>query len=39
MTRWTTFLTRAEWLRLSGFGGAVILLHLLGWGSFSPTRG
>ncbi len=27
-------LTRGEWLRLSGFGGAVVLLHLLGWGLF-----
>jgi high-affinity nickel-transport protein len=27
-------LTRAEWLRLGGFGGAVLLLHLLGWGLF-----
>jgi high-affinity nickel-transport protein len=26
--------SRAEWLRLSGFGGAVALLHLLGWGLF-----
>jgi nickel/cobalt transporter (NiCoT) family protein len=27
-------LSRSEWLRLSGFGGAVVLLHLLGWGLF-----
>ena len=27
-------LTRGEWLRLSGFGGAVLLLHGLGWGLF-----
>jgi high-affinity nickel-transport protein len=27
--------TRSEWLRLSGFGGAVLLLHLLGWGLFA----
>src|SRR5262249_23766914 len=27
-------LTRAEWLRLSGFCGAVALLHMLGWGLF-----
>jgi high-affinity nickel-transport protein len=27
-------LTRAEWLRLSGFGGVVLFLHLLGWGLF-----
>ena len=34
MRRWTGFLTRAEWSRLAGFGGAVALLHLLGWGLF-----
>src|SRR5262247_3564567 len=34
MSRWTKVLTRAEWLRLSGFGGAVLFLHLLGWGLF-----
>src|SRR5581483_9530398 len=34
MTRWTKALTTGEWLRLSGFGGAVLLLHLLGWGLF-----
>src|SRR3954463_11632657 len=34
MARWTKVLTRAEWLRLSGFGGAVLALHLLGWGLF-----
>ena len=27
-------LTRAEWLRLSGFGGAVAFLHVAGWGLF-----
>ncbi len=32
--RWTKVLTRAEWMRLSGFGGAVLLLHLVGWGLF-----
>ena len=26
--------SRGEWLRLSGFGGAVLFLHLLGWGLF-----
>jgi high-affinity nickel-transport protein len=31
---WTRVLTRREWLRLSGFGGAVALLHLVGWGLF-----
>ena len=34
MARWTKVMTRAEWLRLSGFGGGVLLLHLLGWGLF-----
>jgi high-affinity nickel-transport protein len=34
MARWTKVLTRAEWIRLSGFGGAVLVLHLLGWGLF-----
>jgi nickel/cobalt transporter (NiCoT) family protein len=34
MTRWTKALTRAEWIRLSGFGGAVLFLHLVGWGLF-----
>ena len=34
MHRWTKTLSRAEWLRLSGFGGAVLMLHLLGWGLF-----
>src|SRR5918911_2694408 len=28
-------LSRAEWLRLSGFGGAVLFLHLVGWGLFA----
>src|SRR5438105_14050231 len=32
--RWTAALTRGEWGRLAGFGGAVALLHLLGWGLF-----
>jgi len=27
-------LTRAEWLRLSGFGAAIALLHVAGWGLF-----
>jgi nickel/cobalt transporter (NiCoT) family protein len=27
--------TRAEWMRLSGFGAAVAVLHLLGWGLFA----
>jgi high-affinity nickel-transport protein len=34
MARWTNVLTRREWLRLSGFGGAVLFLHLSGWGLF-----
>jgi nickel/cobalt transporter (NiCoT) family protein len=34
MRRWAAVMTRAEWLRLSGFGGGVVLLHLLGWGLF-----
>src|SRR3954466_828292 len=34
MARWTKTLTRPEWLRLSGFAGAVVFLHLLGWGLF-----
>src|SRR5436309_43427 len=32
--RWRGRLTRAEWLRLSGFGGGVALLHFFGWGLF-----
>ena len=34
MSRWTKVLTRKEWLRLGGFGGAVLLLHVVGWGLF-----
>ena len=34
VSRWTRTLTRAEWLRLSGFGGGVAFLHILGWGLF-----
>jgi high-affinity nickel-transport protein len=33
--RWTHTLDRAEWLRLSGFGGAVASLHVAGWGLFA----
>jgi nickel/cobalt transporter (NiCoT) family protein len=29
-----SFLSRAEWLRLSGLGGAVVALHVVGWGLF-----
>jgi len=32
--RWTRALTRAEWLRLSGLAGAVMFLHVAGWGLF-----
>jgi high-affinity nickel-transport protein len=35
MTRWTRTLDRAEWYRLSGFAGAIGLLHLAGWGLFA----
>jgi high-affinity nickel-transport protein len=31
---WSTSLTPAEWARLSGFAGAVVALHLIGWGLF-----
>src|SRR3954451_20765439 len=34
MLRRLPALSRAEWLRLSGFGGAVALMHLVGWGLF-----
>ena len=34
MLRSIPALSRAEWLRLSGFGGGVALLHVLGWGLF-----
>src|SRR5438876_4480273 len=34
MTRWTKALSRPEWLRLSAFGGAVLFLHVAGWGLF-----
>ncbi len=34
MRRWTSVLTGAEWLRLSGFGAAVAFLHAAGWGLF-----
>ena len=27
-------MTGREWVRLSGFAGAVVLLHVLGWGLF-----
>jgi high-affinity nickel-transport protein len=31
---WTSALSRPEWIRLGGFSGAVLFLHLLGWGLF-----
>jgi nickel/cobalt transporter (NiCoT) family protein len=34
MARWTQVMTRPEWIRLSAFGGGVLLLHLIGWGLF-----
>jgi nickel/cobalt transporter (NiCoT) family protein len=34
LRRWTRSLSRSEWLRLSGFGAAVLVLHVLGWGLF-----
>ena len=35
MSSWRHSLTRAEWMRLGGFGGAVALLHVVGWGLFA----
>src|SRR2546423_15585800 len=32
--RWFHGLTRAEWRGLAGFGGGIVLLHVLGWGFF-----
>src|SRR5204863_580870 len=32
--RWTRAMTGREWVRLSGFAGAVVLLHVVGWGLF-----
>jgi high-affinity nickel-transport protein len=32
--RWREAMTRAEWVRLSGFGGGVIALHAAGWSLF-----
>jgi nickel/cobalt transporter (NiCoT) family protein len=34
MSRWTKHLTRRELARVAGFGGAVALLHALGWALF-----
>src|SRR5437763_11439580 len=33
-SRWQRALTRREWQRLAAFGGAVLLLHALGWSLF-----
>src|SRR5581483_6152121 len=35
MRRWIRSLSRAERYRLAGFGGAIALLHLFGWGLFA----
>src|SRR5215468_2353636 len=35
MSRAMHTLTRSEWLRLAGFGGAVAALHAAGWGLFA----
>jgi nickel/cobalt transporter (NiCoT) family protein len=32
--RWFHGLTPPEWRRLAGFGGGIVLLHVLGWGFF-----
>ena len=34
LKQWTGAMTRDEWWRLGGFGAAVALLHLVGWGLF-----
>src|SRR6478672_5245037 len=34
LARWTRGVSREEWLRLSGFGAAVLALHIVGWGLF-----
>jgi high-affinity nickel-transport protein len=34
LRQWAGVLTRGELLRLSGLGGAVLILHVLGWGLF-----
>jgi high-affinity nickel-transport protein len=34
LARWTRGVSRDEWLRLSGFGAAVLALHVAGWGLF-----
>jgi high-affinity nickel-transport protein len=35
MQDWRNVMTRSEWLRLSGFGGGVLFLHVVGWGLFA----
>src|SRR5207247_2308673 len=32
-TRWG--FTHGEWVRLGGFGGAIVFLHVIGWGLFA----
>jgi high-affinity nickel-transport protein len=34
MSRWKRHLTRGEWARLAAFTGAVVFLHVVGWGLF-----
>jgi high-affinity nickel-transport protein len=34
LRQWTGAMTRDEWWRLGGFGAAVALLHIVGWGLF-----
>jgi high-affinity nickel-transport protein len=34
MRDWPRLLSRGEWIRLSGFGGAILALHIAGWGLF-----
>jgi high-affinity nickel-transport protein len=34
LARWTRGVSREEWLRLSGFGAAVLAFHAVGWGLF-----
>jgi high-affinity nickel-transport protein len=39
MFRWAHSLSRGEWLRISGLGGAVAFLHIAGWGLFAFYAG
>jgi high-affinity nickel-transport protein len=34
MAAWARSVTRGEWVRLGGFGAAVLVLHVAGWGLF-----